>query len=98
MVGSIRLSLLSLRRQLADELHRPLKPVLQLVVVLDTFQADHDPALHRAPARDGELADMGLLQCLVALLRAESDEQRVLPDADEEIASQQEADTTEHLL
>src|SRR5262245_10709095 len=64
-----------LRRQLADELHRPLNPALQLVVALDSFQADHDPALHRAPARDLERADMGLLQRLVALLRAEPDEQ-----------------------
>src|SRR5262249_2476318 len=75
----------------------PLKPALQLVV-LDTFQADHDPPLHRAPALDLELADVGLLQRLVALLRAEPDEERVLPDPDEEIAVQQEADAAEHLL
>src|SRR5215813_10288228 len=87
-----------LRRQLADKLHRPLHPALQLVVALDTFQADHDPALHRAPARDLELADVGLLQRLVALLRAEPDEQRVLPDADEQVPVEQEADPAEHPL
>src|SRR6516164_8680254 len=87
-----------LRRQLPDELHRPLDPALQLLVVLDTFQADHDPPLHRAPPPDFELADLGFLQRLVALLRAEPDEQRVLPDADEHVAVQQKADPAKHLL
>jgi hypothetical protein len=51
-----------------------------------------------SPARDLELADVGFLQRLVALLRVEPDEQRVLPDADEQVAVQQEADATEHPL
>jgi hypothetical protein len=47
----------SLRRQLPDELHRPLDPVLQLFVALDAFRLDQHPPLHR-PARDVELLNV----------------------------------------
>jgi hypothetical protein len=39
-----------------------------------------------------------LLQRLVAVLRAESDDQGILPDAHEHVAAEQEADPAEHLL
>jgi hypothetical protein len=45
-----------------------------------------------------EAADVGCLQRLVALLRAEPGDQRVLPDADEQVAVQQKADAPEQLL
>src|SRR5438105_2991541 len=57
------------------ELQRSLNPGVQLVVVLDVLQGDQHPSSHRAPARILELADVGVLQCLVALLRADPDEQ-----------------------
>ena len=36
-------------------------PTGPIVEYLDTFQADHDSSLHRAPARDLELADVAFL-------------------------------------
>src|SRR5262249_59828383 len=82
MVGFIRLSLLSLRRQLPDELHRPLNPALQLIVTTtDALRGHHYPTLHR-PASDVELLDVRFEQGLVAFFRAEADNQGVLPDAD----------------
>src|SRR5262249_57620152 len=77
MVGFVRLSLLSLRRQLPDELHGPLNPAAQLVVGLDAFGGDQHPAFHR-PARDVELLDVRVLQRLIALVRAQPPPHRVL--------------------
>jgi hypothetical protein len=49
----------------------------------------------RAPLlRVGDL-DVGLLQRPLALLRAEPDQERVLPEADGQVAVQQEADAAE---
>src|SRR3954451_3642178 len=62
--------LLLLRRQRPDELHRPLNPAAQLLVVLDAFRPDQHPIPHR-PAGDVELLDVRLLQRLFALLLAE---------------------------
>src|SRR5437660_1640302 len=45
-----------------------------------------------------ELFDVRLLQCLLALFGTEPDDQRILPDADEQVAVQEEADAAEHLL
>src|SRR5262249_8244865 len=86
-----------LRWQRPDELHGPLNPAAQLVVVLDAFRGDQHPALHRPPG-DVELADVRFLERLVAFLRAEADDERILPDADQQVAVQQEADPAEHLL
>src|SRR5262249_22668716 len=50
------------------------------------------------PPGDVELADVRFLERLVAFLRAEADDERILPDADQHVAVQQEADAAEHLL
>jgi hypothetical protein len=60
-----------------DVLYGWLNPAASLVFVLDSFQANHDPPL-RSPARDLELADVGFVERLVALLWAEPNEQGVL--------------------
>src|SRR6516164_4944009 len=83
--------------QCLHELRCPLDPVAQLVVALDAFPLDQHPALHR-PAGDVELLDVRFLERLLALLWAEPDDERVLPDADEQVAVEQEADPAEHLL
>ena len=64
-----------LPRQLPDELHRPLNPPLQLVIVLDALWLNQRPSCHR-PARDIELLDEGLFQRLLWLLWVELDDQR----------------------
>src|SRR5262249_28486204 len=86
-----------LRWQRPDELHRSLNPAPQLVVVLDALRGDQHPARHRPPG-DIELADVRFLERLVAFLRAEADDERILPDADQHVAVHQEADAAEHLL
>src|SRR6516162_4471950 len=68
--------------QCLHELRRPLDPAAQLVAALDTFPFDQHPAFHR-PAGDVELVDVRLLQRLIALVRAEPDDERILPDADQ---------------
>src|SRR5262245_15232237 len=86
-----------LRRQRPDELHRPLDPVGQLVVVLNPFRGDHHPTVH-CPARDVELPDVRFEQGLVAAFRAEADDQGILPDADDHVAVKQESDAAEQFL
>jgi hypothetical protein len=54
------------------------------------------PPLHR-PAGDIELADVRLVQRLVAFIPAASDEERVLSHTDEQIPVEQETDAAEHL-
>ena len=66
-------------------------PGAQLLVVLDAYQLDQHPSLHRS-ARDVEFSDVRLQQCQVALVGAEPDDERVLPDADQQVAVEQEAD------
>src|SRR5262249_51796339 len=97
IVGFIWLSLLSLCWQLRNKLYCPLHPATQFVVALDAFRGDQHPALHR-PARDVELLDVRFEQGLVASFRAEADDQRVLPDADDHVAIKQESDAAEQLL
>src|SRR5438093_1206543 len=82
-----RITSLLLRRQFLHELHRSLNPAAQLVVVLNGFGAHQYPGLHW-PAGDVELADVRFLECLVAFVWAEPDDQAVLPDAHTQIASQ----------
>src|SRR5262249_47972060 len=96
-VAPERGSLRSFPRQLPDKLHRPLNPAAQLVVGLDAFRGDQHPALHRPPG-DVELLDVRFLERLVASFRAEADDERILPDAHEQVAVQQEADAAKHLL
>src|SRR5262249_52901961 len=50
------------------------------------------------PTSDVELLDMRLQQGQVALAGAEPGDERILPDADEHVAVEQEADAAEHLL
>ena len=83
--------------QLLDELPRPLNPAGQRVIALDAFRRDQNPALHR-PAGDVELLDVRLLQRLVAPVRAEPHDERVLPHVHQKVAVEQEADAAEHLL
>src|SRR5262249_49381035 len=45
-----------------------------------------------------ELPDVGLQERLLALVGAEPGDQRVLPDADEDVAVKEEADAAEHLF
>src|SRR5262249_47922878 len=81
--------------QRPDELHRPLIPGAHLLTILDAFRPDQHPIPHR-PAGDVDLLDVRLLQRLFTPLLAEPHHQRVLPDADEQVAVQQEADPAEH--
>src|SRR5262249_51559216 len=85
------------RRQRSHERFRPLNPVAQLVVTLDACRGDQHPALHRL-AGDVELPDVRLLQRLSTLVRAEPDDQRILPDAHKHVAAQQEAGAAEQPL
>src|SRR5262245_47402048 len=97
IVGFIWLSLLSLCWQLSHELHRSLNPALQLVVVLDALRLDHHPIPHR-PAGDVERSDVRLPQRHFPLVRANADDQAVLPDPRQGIAVEEEAHAAEHLL
>src|SRR5262249_37615129 len=97
MVGFIRLVSSLFCGQRPDELRRPLDPAAQLVVTLDAFRLDQHPALHR-PAGDVELLDVRPLQRIIAIVRAEPDDEAVFPDADQQVAVEQEADPAEHLL
>src|SRR5439155_20623592 len=92
--GSFGSRSFTLRRQLPDELHRPLNPALQLVVAGDTIRLDQHPALHR-PAGDVELLDVRLRYRLLSLLRAAPDAEGVLPDPHQQDDVEQEADPAE---
>src|SRR5262249_38502464 len=85
IVGFIWLSLLSLCWQLRNELYRPLNPATQFIVAFDAFRVNQRLSLHRPP-RNVELPDVWLLQRFVAVLWAEPDDQRLLPDPDEHVA------------
>lgn len=75
------LLVLLFRRQRRDEVHRPLNPLRQLVIVFDAFETHDDPSRHRPPARDREFAGVRLRQRFPALLRAEPDEERAFRTA-----------------
>src|SRR5262249_35356245 len=79
------------------ELHRPLDPRPQLVVVLDAFRLDRHPIPHR-PAGDVEPPDVRLPQRRFPLVGAEAGDEPVLPDPGECVAMEEEADAAEHLL
>src|SRR5262245_12521066 len=97
IIGFIRLVSSLFCGQCLHELRCPLDPAAQLLVALDTFRPDQHPALH-GPTSDVELLDMRLQQGQVALVGAEPGDERILPDADEHVAVEQEADAAEHLL
>src|SRR6185312_8784913 len=97
MTSRIRHDLGSFPRQLLHELHCSFNPVDQVVVILEAFRLHHYPAFHW-PAGDVELSDVRLLKCVIVVVGAETDDQRVLPDADEHVAVEKEADAAEHLL
>src|ERR1700730_7666167 len=83
--------------QRPHKLHRPLDPALQLVIFPDALRLDHDPSLHRL-ASDVEFLDVRLQQRILVTVRADTGNQRVLPDADEHVAVEKEADAAEHLF
>src|SRR5262245_43828674 len=93
-IGLIRSHLL---RERPYELDGPLDPRLQLVVVLDAFRIDSDPIPHRL-AGDVERPDVRLQQRRFPLVEAEAGDEPVLPDPDECVAVEEEADAAEHLL
>src|SRR5262249_6539165 len=72
-------------------------PTLELIFVPDALRFDEDPSLHRF-AGDVEGLDVRLPQCVGASLRFEPHNERVLPDADEQVAVEKEADSAEHFL
>jgi hypothetical protein len=86
----------SLHRQLPDEFHRPLNPVVQLVFH-DAFRLDQYPVLHR-PASNVERFDVRLPHCIFAFIETEPGDQRVFPDTYEVVPVQEEGDAAEHLL
>src|SRR2546423_1291140 len=86
-----------LRGQGRAEARRPLDPALQLSGVVGGIRPDQPPALY-GPAGDVERPDVRLAERRIAPLRAEADDQRVFPDADEHVPAQQEADPAEHRL
>src|SRR6516164_6697047 len=96
-IGFIRLVSSLFYGQCLHELRCPLDPTAQLLVALDTFRPDQHPALH-GPTSDVELRDMRLQQGQVALVGAEPGDERILPDADEHVAAEQEPDAAKHLL
>jgi len=66
----------------------PLDPSRQLVIVLNVIRLNHDPALHWL-SRDVEFLNMLLHQRIVVVVVAvgtTSDDERVLPHADEHVA------------
>src|SRR5262249_49612188 len=89
--------LLLLCRQLANKLHCSADPVLQLLSALNSPRLDQHPAFHR-PSGDVEFLDKWLLQRIVVVVGVEPDDQEVLPDANEHVAIEQEADAAKHLL
>src|SRR5262249_7867964 len=94
IIGFIRLVSSLFFGQCLHELRRPLDPAAHLLVALDTFQPDRHPSLH-GPTSDVELLDMRLQQGQVVLVGAEPGDERILPDADEHVAVEQEADAAE---
>src|SRR5262249_8173884 len=83
--------------QCLHKLRRPLNPAAQLIVALDASRADQHPALHRF-AGEVERPDVRLQQRIIALIGIEPDDERILPDADKQVAVEQEADAPKHLL
>ena len=86
---------LSIQRR--NELDRLPDPRFQVGVAVDALGLDDHPALHR-PAGDVEHSDMGLLQRCFGLFGSDACDQRVLEDADEQLAVEQETQPAEHLL
>src|SRR5438270_635769 len=87
--------LLLLRRQRLHEPQRQVDPTYQLVLVLDPLRPDRHPFSHRL-AGDVERPDVRLLQRRFPLVGAEAGDEPVLPDPDECVAVDEEADAAEH--
>ena len=84
-------------RSSPNELDRLPDPRFQVGVAVDALGLDDHPALHR-PAGDVEHSDMGLLQRCFGLFGPDACDQRVLEDADEQLAVKQKTQPAEHLL
>src|SRR5215216_3202859 len=87
----------SLRRKFADKAYRPPDPLLHGGFLGHPFGADHHPALHRL-AGDVHGFYVRFVQKLGFLHGTETDDEKILPDADEHVAVKQEAEAAEHLL
>src|ERR1043166_6039145 len=83
--------------QCSHELHGPLYPDLQLLVVLDALRLDSHPFPHW-PAGDVERPNVRLTQRRFPLVGANTGDEPVLPNPNQRISVDEKADAAEHLF
>jgi hypothetical protein len=88
---------ISLSGERPDELCCLFDPTTQLMIAVDAIWIYHHPALHRSSC-DIEFGDVLFLQGAFICVLADSNNQRVFPDANQQVAVQQETNAAEHLL